>query len=43
MLAPEPEQALEFAIAFVERIRRQKAYGVQTVDPPNVTTKSELV
>ena len=38
----EPEQTLEFAITFEDGIKRQKAYGAQTVDT-NVATKSELL
>ena len=40
----EPDQALEFAIAFEEGIKRQKAYGVQvSADPAKVSVKREPV
>ena len=40
----EPNQALEFAIAFEEGIKRQKAYGVQvSAEPAKASVKSEPV
>ena len=39
----EPDQALDFAIAFEEGVRRQKAYGTQWAEPPITTIKSEPV
>ena len=39
----EPEQALEFAIAFEEGIKRQKSYGTQSTDSSKTTVKSEPV
>ena len=39
----EPEQALEFAIAFEEGVKRQKAYGTQAADSAKTTVKSEPV
>ena len=38
----EPEQALEFAIAFEEGIKRQKSYGI-TAETPKTAVKSEPV
>ena len=39
----EPDQALDFAIAFEEGVKRQKAYGTQLAETPNTTIKSEPV
>ena len=40
----EPDQALEFAIAFEEGIKRQNAYGVQvSAEPAKLSVKSEAV
>ena len=38
----EPEQALEFAIAFEEGVKRQKSYILQTTETPK-NVKSEPV
>ena len=32
----EPEQALEFAIAFEEGVKRQKSYILQTTETPKM-------
>ena len=39
----EPDQALEFAIAFEEGVKRQKAYGTQAPEPRKSVVKSEPV
>ena len=39
----EPDQALDFAIAFEEGVKRQKAYGTQLAKTPKTTIKSEPV
>ena len=39
----EPDQALDFAIAFEEGVKRQKAYGTQLAETPKTTIKSEPV
>ena len=39
----EHDQALDFAIAFKEGVKRQKAYGTQLAEPPKTTIKSEPV
>ena len=39
----EPDQALEFAIAFDEGVKRQNAYETQLTEPPKTTIKSEPV
>ena len=39
----EPDQALEFAIAFEEGVKRQKAYGTQAPEPTKSVVKSEPV
>ena len=39
----EPDQALEFAIAFEERVKRQKAYGSQAPENAKPLVKSEPV
>ena len=39
----EPDQALNFAIAFEEGVKRQKAYGTQLAETPKTTIKSEPV
>ena len=39
----EPDQALEFAIAYEEGVERQKAYGAQACETPKQSIKSEPV
>ena len=39
----EPDQALEFAIAYEECVKRQKAYGAQASETPKQSKKSEPV
>ena len=39
----EPDQALEFAIAFEEGVKRQKAYGAQAPDSTKTVVKCEPV
>ena len=39
----EPYQALEFAIAFEEGVKRQKSYGLQTIENPKIAVKTEPV
>ena len=39
----EPDQALEFAIAFEEGVKRQKLYGLQTTENPKIAVKTEPV
>ena len=39
----EPDQTLDFSIAFEEGVKRQKAYGTQLRLPPKTTIKSEPV
>ena len=39
----EPDQALEFAIAFKEGVKRQKSYGLQTTENPKIAVKTEPV
>ena len=41
--AHEPDQALEFAIAFEEGVERQKPYGLQTAEIPKIAVKTEPV
>ena len=39
----EPDQALEFAIAFEEGVKRQKSCGLQTTENPKIAVKTEPV
>ena len=39
----ETDQALEFAIAFEEGVKRQKSYGLQTTENPKIAVKTEPV
>ena len=39
----KPDRALEFAIAFEESVKRQKAYGLQTAETPKTAVKTESV